>query len=88
MLQNPKIADDVFLPAVTGTRYILEAALRHNVKRVVFTSSMSACIHPHEKPTGEVISDDTWSNLDIDVVRKNPYYKGKTMADMYCFEFI
>lgn len=35
----PKNEDEVIIPAVNGTKYVLEASIKNKVKRLVFTSS-------------------------------------------------
>jgi dihydroflavonol-4-reductase len=40
---NVRYEEEVINPAVSGTMYILEAAQKYKVKRVVMTSSLSAC---------------------------------------------
>ena len=41
-INNPRNHDDVIGPAVSGVKFVLEAAQKHKIKRVVITSSVSA----------------------------------------------
>lgn len=53
--------DDVIKPAVMGTTAIMQAALKHNVKKIVITSSMAAVYSGHNDKNHFTAED--WSNL-------------------------
>jgi nucleoside-diphosphate-sugar epimerase len=43
----PKHEDEVIIPAVNGTKFVTEAAIRNHVKRLVFTSSCLTLFFGH-----------------------------------------
>lgn len=43
-LAPPKHEDELILPAVNGTKAVMEAAYSNNVRRVVITSSVAAIL--------------------------------------------
>lgn len=42
LLKVPKNHDEILKPAIEGTKNILNASLKNNIKKVVITSSMAA----------------------------------------------
>lgn len=44
----PKKEDDIIKPAVNGATFVFKAALKHNVKKIVITSSVAAIISGHD----------------------------------------
>ena len=65
---SPTTRDSLVRPAVEGTKRVLGAALRAKVRRVVLTSSCSACSEGH-KGTGKgaegyVYTEADWTNSD------------------------
>lgn len=85
-LDLKKDENDLIIPAREGTLNVLKAAHRHNVKRVVLTSSIAAIGHGH-KIKSRSYSEDDWTNLkgkgDI-----TPYIKSKTIAESEAWEFV
>lgn len=58
----PKNNDELIKPAVKGTRDVLLAAIRNNVKKVVVTSSVAAILAGHMTKT--VFTEDDWSVVE------------------------
>lgn len=81
---------DIILPAVEGTKNVLDSVHRlcPNVKRFVYTSSMSA-VWP-SKPTGEMITEETWCDLGREDAHNAPdaYLISKTWAEKAVWEFM
>lgn len=50
-------------PAVTGTRNVLDACLKTQVKKVVVVSSIGAIALNPNWPKGQVMNEDCWSDL-------------------------
>ena len=50
--KEPKNEEDVIEPAFKGTLYVLRAAYKHKVKRVVLTSSVATITLNNNKTTG------------------------------------
>lgn len=80
-LQQPKDENELVVPAVNGTLFVLRASV--NVKRVVLTSSMAAIC-------GDTyISEHTYSENDWSEPNKlGPYYKSKTLAEKAAWDFV
>lgn len=51
-------------PAVKGTLNVLAAAKKFGVRRVVLTSSISAMVPNPGWPTGRVVDESCWTDLD------------------------
>lgn len=60
---KPKNKNDVIEPAVKGTRYIMEAAQKYQVKRVVVTSSVGSFLYTKDFPR-PMIDETCFSDLD------------------------
>lgn len=60
---NPKDHNDMIRPAVNGVTFVLEAAVKHNIKRVVITSSVSAvsCVATKDRPK-DGYDESMWSD--------------------------
>ena len=71
-------------PAVEGTLAVLKAALKHKVKRVVVTSSLSAIVMKNDLNVKEVYDENDWSDLEA----CSAYDKSKTMAERAAWEFL
>eukprot|EP00743_Colponemidia_sp_Colp-15_P006126 GILK01006585.1.p1 GENE.GILK01006585.1~~GILK01006585.1.p1 ORF type:complete len:396 (-),score=42.06 GILK01006585.1:203-1357(-) len=78
---NPKSANDVIEPALSGTLRVLRAAANvHTIRRVVYTSSTAAvCGHGHERGVDHVFDEQDF-NL-TDTAEDNPYSYAKTEAE-------
>ncbi|XP_024528110.1 cinnamoyl-CoA reductase 1-like [Selaginella moellendorffii] len=64
--------DDVLKPAMDGTRNVMEACHKENVKRVVFTSSGAAIAYNPNHPQDQIIDESCWS--DPESCRKNQHW--------------
>jgi nucleoside-diphosphate-sugar epimerase len=74
--RQPADADELLLPAVDGTRRVLEAARAAGVTRVVATSSASAVIYGR---SGAPFSETDWT--DPGSRAATPYVRAKTLAE-------
>ena len=80
----PKHEDELIIPAVEGTRRVIEAAINEGVKKVVQTSSCAAIIETHNGKTH--FTEDDWTDASH---HKTPaYYKSKTLAEQKAWELI
>ena len=84
----PKHEDDLIIPAKNGTLYVLKAAAKNGVKRVVLTSSSGAIAYG--KPKGK--QSGTYNESDwTDVTNKKdstPYFRSKTIAEKAAWDFV
>jgi nucleoside-diphosphate-sugar epimerase len=69
--------DDILSTSIEGTRIVLEAARRHGVERVIFTSSTAAYGLPLHHPIRE----------DVALQGVGPYGVAKIAAERICEEF-
>jgi len=69
---------------VVGTRHILQAALRHDVERVVVTGSFSAVGYDHENPSRP--SDETMPFYPFE--RMMPYECSKAFVEHECMQAV
>ena len=77
--------DDFFVkPAVAGVKRAFKFAKKHNIKKVVLTSSVAAIIETDEDK--EYFDENDWS--DIDCREISSYAKSKTMAERAAWDFI
>lgn len=74
-------------PAVKGVQYIMEAAKKFGVKRVVITSSAAAIVHPSEE-LPDVYTDDDWTDIKVSYVKNNAYYLSKTLSERWAWDFV
>lgn len=82
---NPRNHNDLIVPAVNGVTFVLLAAQKHKVKRVVVTSSVAAVKYgdlAHEK---EVYDESMWS--DLNAWNCNAYVKSKTFSERAVWDF-
>ena len=56
----PKNEDDLIKPAVEGTKAVLNACRKYNVKRLVVTSSIAAILDYSRDISGTVCNEDQW----------------------------
>jgi dihydroflavonol-4-reductase len=80
----PKNDGELIKPAVEGTRHVIEAAMKHGVKRVVLTSSVAAITDTHDGKT--IYSEEDWT--DTDHPKTSAYYKSKALAEKLAWELI
>ncbi len=84
ILGVPKHEDDLIKPAISGTNYVISAAIKHGVKRVVMTSSVAAITDTHD---GKIhFTEDEWS--DAEHSKTTAYYKSKTLAEKHAWDLI
>jgi dihydroflavonol-4-reductase len=81
-----KDENDLIIPAREGTLNVLKAANKHNIKRVILTSSIAAIGHGHEGRNGTYTEDD-WTNLKSKK-ETSPYIKSKTIAESAAWKFV
>ncbi len=84
-LEKPKHEDDLIIPAREGTLRVLNAASKHNIKRVVVTSSVAAIIHGHGNRDGPFTEKD-WSNPNAKSC--SAYSRSKTYAERAAWAFM
>lgn len=77
--------DDVIVPAVSGTRRVLEAARDAGVKRVVLTSAFHAVGYGYRR-TDRVFTDDDWAVLDGPGI--TAYSKAKVLAERAAWDVV
>lgn len=85
-LVQPENEDEVIGPAVDGTLRALRAAKAAGVDRVVLTSSVVAVAEKSRPASGDVFTEDDWS--DVDDPQINPYGKSKTLAEKAAWDFV
>ena len=74
-------------PAVDGTVSILQAANEtHSVKKFVLTSSISAISEGHGFSPDQIVSEETWTNLDGPNI--DSYAKSKTLAEQTAWNYM
>ena len=77
--------EDFFVkPAVAGVKRAMKFAKKHNVKKVVLTSSVAAIFETLESKSYYDESD--WSDPDIPAI--SHYAKSKTLAEKTAWEFV
>ena len=79
----PKNEDEMILPAVEGTRRVLEASQKGGVKRIVLTSSIVSMMSSIRR--GQFGPKD-WT--DINYPNLSTYIKSKTLAERSAWDFI
>ncbi|MGF2203589.1 NAD-dependent epimerase/dehydratase family protein [Lactococcus lactis] len=77
-LQRPDADDLMVKMAVDGVKFVMKAAKKAGVKRVVLTSASGAVLAGH-KDHPEIFTEKDWTNLDAPI---NAYQRSKTMAEM------
>ncbi|MCE2517260.1 MAG: aldehyde reductase [Alphaproteobacteria bacterium] len=80
----PKHEDELIKPAVSGVDYVVNAAIKHNVSRVVLTSSGAAITDTHDGKTH--FTEEDWT--DTDHPKTTAYYKSKTLAERHAWDLI
>jgi len=71
-----KTDDDCLKPAIEGTENAVNAAIKHNVKRIVITSSAYSCFLTADKEKTE-FSEKDWSDDNLEDV----YARSKVLAE-------
>jgi dihydroflavonol-4-reductase len=78
---TPDDENELIVPAVEGTRRVLQAAQDAGARRVVITSSLAAVAFGHDND--HVHTEADWT----DVSNVDPYVKSKTLAELAAWEF-
>ncbi|MGW0158566.1 NAD-dependent epimerase/dehydratase family protein [Mycobacterium sp. NPDC003323] len=81
--QQPTDPDELIGPARDGTLRVLRAAARHDVRRVVLTSSFAA-VGYSPKPSDRPFDETDWTDPDDD---NSPYVRSKTLAERAAWDF-
>ena len=82
-ITNPKNENEMMLPAVEGTKRVLRAADKANVKRVILTSSIVAMMSSLRRGC---FGPNDWT--DVNYPNLNTYIKSKTLAEKAAWQFI
>ena len=88
-LLPPKHESEVIIPAVNGTKYVLEACVEYGVKRLVITSAYGAVSEakPKNKPKSGHFNESHWSDTSYGP-HISAYEKSKTLAEKLAWEFV
>lgn len=82
---NFKDESEMIQPAINGVLYVLQAASRHQVKRVVLTSAYGAIFAGHRDQATPFTEAD-WSDLTRPNI--HPYQRSKTLSERAAWDFI
>ncbi|XP_074310563.1 phenylacetaldehyde reductase-like [Silene latifolia] len=87
----PNPEEEIIAPAVNGTLNVLASCVKNpTVKRVVFTSSIGACVFNDRPQTPEVVVDETWWSVP-EFCKFSPlkwYLMSKTLAEQAAWKFV
>lgn len=81
-----KSEEDLIIPAREGTVNVIYAAIKHNVKRIVMTSSVSA-VGFNSDVKQESFNESHWTNVET-LGHGNGYAKSKTLAEKSAWDLI
>ena len=70
--KNPKNEDEVVKPALEGTKAVLEACRKHQVKRLVLTSSIVAIADYDKYEEGMVATEEDWLEVTGRSFKQHP----------------
>lgn len=84
ILGVPKHEDELIKPAFSGVDFVVKAAIKHKVKRVVLTSSGASITDTHDGKTH--FTEDDWT--DVNHPKTTAYYKSKTLAEMHAWDLV
>lgn len=84
-MATPMQGADVEAAALGGTRLVLQAAAKSDVRRIVFTSTGLAASKPAEPPMDGVITEQYWT--DISGRTAGTYARAKTAAEQFAWKF-
>lgn len=84
ILGVPKHEDELIKPAVSGVDYVVSAAIKHQVSRVVVTSSVASITDTHDGKTN--FTEEDWT--DTDHPNTTAYFKSKTLAERHAWNLI
>ncbi|OWM81153.1 hypothetical protein CDL15_Pgr007184 [Punica granatum] len=74
-------------PALTGTRNVLNACLKENVKKVVVVSSIGAVVIDPSWPRDQPMDESCWTDLEFCKSIEEWYCAAKTMAETEAWEY-
>lgn len=83
---EPRDRMELIRPAVEGTRRALEAALRHDVERIVLTSSVAAIMYGSDTGRTAPFTAADWTRLDGRPV--SGYVESKTRAEQLAWQIM
>ena len=85
---------NLFVPAVEGTKDILQAAHEYgpNIKKFIYTSSIVAAFNFSSPPENETLTEESWSSIsndpkELDKSWNDAYSASKTYAERAVWEF-
>ena len=88
------IYKNLFVPAVEGTKDILQTAHKYgpNIKKFVYTSSISAAVNLDSPPENQILTEESWNPIsndpeELDKSWSDAYYASKTYAERAVWEF-
>lgn len=84
ILGVPKYEDELIKPAVSGVGFVVKAAIKHKVKRVVLTSSGASITDTHDGKTH--FTEEDWT--DVNHPKTTAYYKSKTLAEKHAWDLV
>jgi dihydroflavonol-4-reductase len=84
-LEQPKDREALVPQAMKGTLRVLEAARAAEVKRIVYTSSMSTLMYRPNQPPQIRVTEQDWTDPEWD--RCTPYIVSKTRAEKAVWEW-
>lgn len=84
-LEQPRDREALVPQARQGALRVLDAARAAEVKRIVFTSSMSALMYRANQPPEIMVTEDDWTDPEWD--RCTPYIVSKTRAERAVWEW-
>lgn len=85
---EPTHEADVILPAKEGTLAILQAASKHQIKRVVLTSATGASFYGKPKGQQSGVFDETVWTDETNRADTTAYYRSKTIAKKAAWAFM
>ena len=85
---------NIFVPAVEGTKDILQAAHKYgpNIKKFIYTSSLVAAVNIGSSPENQILTEDSWNSIsndpeELDKSWNDAYSASKTYAERAVWEF-